>query len=150
MKIDEEEKAETLRTLFDMAVSQLVDYSSLRIPSGTRVAAVPLIASAAGAAAQAEYFTEQLTLSVSRAEAFRMVERQDLQKILEELELGLSGLVDDAAAAKVGELAGAEMLITGRLFSSAERYDVFLKLLRVETGEVLSVTKARVARELGL
>ena len=45
---------------------------------------------------------------------------------------------------------GAELLIIGRLYSTTEGYELFLKLLRVETGEVLSVTKAIIDKALGL
>jgi hypothetical protein len=45
---------------------------------------------------------------------------------------------------------GAQMLLTGRLFDRADAYEIFLKLLRVETGEILSVTKLVVDKKLGL
>ena len=45
---------------------------------------------------------------------------------------------------------GAELLIIGKLYSTAKGYELFLKLLRVETGEVLSVTKAIIDTALGL
>src|SRR5262252_8187539 len=44
------------------------------------------------------------------------VERAELEKILGEQELGLSGTVSPATAAKVGHLTGAKVLITGRVF----------------------------------
>jgi Mg-chelatase subunit ChlD/TolB-like protein len=150
VKITDEEKEKTLAKLFDMAIGQLADYSSARLPSSTRAAAVPLVASDAPLAAQAEYLSEQLLLSLSRSSLFRVVERKDLQSILSELELQLSGLVDDSQAAKVGNILGADVLLTGRLYVKEDRYEIFLKLLRVETGEILSVTKARVDRNLGI
>jgi hypothetical protein len=42
------------------------------------------------------------------------------------------------------------MLISGTLFDRGKNYEVFLKLLRVETGEILSVTKLLVDKALGL
>src|SRR5262249_21395702 len=44
------------------------------------------------------------------------VERADLEKILGEQELGLSGTVSPDTAAKVGHLTGAKVLVTGRVF----------------------------------
>jgi PBP1b-binding outer membrane lipoprotein LpoB len=79
-----------------------------------------------------------------------MVERKDLQKILKELAIQQTGLVDDGNAAKVGKMLGARMIISGVLYSKADAYEIFLKLLRVETGEVLSVNKLKIDKRLGL
>lgn len=152
--VREEDSAETLDKLFSQALSQLIDYSSYRIPPDTPASVLPLGAAAPELGASAEYFTEQLTLSFSRGEVvrrtFRVLERRDLQAVLEELELQLSALADEGAAARVGKLLGAEVLVTGRLFAKGGGFELFLKLLRVDTGEVLSVTKAVIDRRLGI
>ena len=145
-----EDSAETLGKLFDMAIGQIVDYASFRIPAGTPVAALPIVAQGAGQAADAEYFSEQEILSLARNRTFSMVERKDLQAILKELELQMSGIADEANAARVGKILNAQMLLSARMFDKPEGYEVFLKLLRVETGEVLSVTKLVIDRKLGL
>ena len=43
------------------------------------------------------------------------VERAELEKVLGEQELGLSGTVSPDTAAKVGHLTGAKILVTGRV-----------------------------------
>ncbi len=48
------------------------------------------------------------------------------------------------------EILGAKMLVTGTLYGKDGDYELFLKLLRVETAEVLSVTKARIGKGLGI
>lgn len=50
-----------------------------------------------------------------------LVERQEIEKILGEQELGLSGTVTADTVAKVGELTGAKVLVTGRIFDTAEK-----------------------------
>ena len=153
-KIDAEEREETLNKLFSMAVSQLIDYSTVRIPKGSAAAVLPLSPAQRDLSLNSEYFTEQLLLSFGKdktfKDLFRIVERKDLQSVLEELELQLSDLAEEQGAAKVGELLGAELLIIGKLYSTAKGYELFLKLVRVETGEVLSVTKAIIDKGLGL
>jgi Mg-chelatase subunit ChlD len=153
-KIGGEQREETLNKLFSMAISQLIDYSAVRIDRGTTAAVLPLSPAASNLDLNAEYFTEQLILSFGKdenfRELFRIVERKDLQNILSELELQLSDLAEEQGAARVGELLGAELLIIGKLYSTSNGYELFLKLLRVETGEVLSVTKAIIDTALGL
>ena len=46
------------------------------------------------------------------------VERAELEKVLGEQELGLSGTVSPDTAAKVGHLTGAKVLVTGRVFKA--------------------------------
>lgn len=147
---DDEKKEETLNKLFNMAVSQLVDYSSIKIENGTGTSIIPVISMDDKHEVDAEYFTDQLAGSVSKNEVFKILERGDLQKILKELELQLSGLVNDESAVKVGEFLGAQVLLTGKLYSTKDEYEIFLKLLRVETAEVLSVTKAVIDKKLGI
>ncbi|HAK59841.1 MAG TPA: hypothetical protein DCO77_05585 [Nitrospiraceae bacterium] len=149
-KREDEGGMETLQKLFDLAVSQLVDYSSIMIPGKTPAAIFPIVYNNKSLALHAEYFSEQLALSLSRNKTFTMVERADLQRILEEMKLQLTGVVPEDKAVKAGKLMGAKMLVTGRLYAKKNRYELFLKLLRVESGEVLSVTKARIDRTLGL
>jgi len=153
-KISEEQREQTLNKLFTMAVSQLIDYSTFRIPSGTPASILPLSPARSELSLNSEYFTEQLMLSFSQNEdfrkIFRIVARKDLQSILEELELQLSDLAEERGAARVGALLGADLLVIGKLYEKAEGYELFLKLVRVETGEVLSVTKAVIDKQLGL
>src|SRR5467141_2713996 len=44
------------------------------------------------------------------------VERAELAKVLGEQELSLSGTVSAASAAKIGNITGAKVLVTGRIF----------------------------------
>jgi Mg-chelatase subunit ChlD len=150
VRVKDEQKEETLKKLFDMAITQLIDYSSIGIGKGTTAAVIPVIPVQEKDALDAEYFTDQLIASLTANEVLRQVERKDLQGILEEMELQLSGLVDDESAVRVGELLGAEMLITGKLYRKDRTIEIFFKLLRVRTSEVLSVTKTKIDSTLGL
>ena len=161
-KIESETREDTLSKLFTQALQDLSDYSSLRLAPESKLAVMPLAVAqgsgeetpkegaADGASAQAEYFGSQLSLAASRSKLFTIVERGNLQAILGELELQLSGLADEGNAAKAGKLLGADFLLTGTVFRASGRYELFLKLLRVETAEVLAATKARLDLKLGL
>lgn len=66
-----------------------------------------------------------------------MVERTQLQAILNELELGHSGKVDPDTAAKVGKLLGAEYMVLGTYFEMMGTLRLDARLVRVETGEIV-------------
>lgn len=149
-KISDEKNEETLQKLFGMAISQLSDYSSIGIEDKTTVSILPVSATDNSLLLNAEYFTEQLSFSMSKNVKFKLVERKDMQKVLKELELQMAGLTDEANAAKVGKFLGAKMLVLGKIYKKNNNYEIFLKLLRVETAEVLSVTKTLIDQNLGL
>ncbi len=149
-KIDTEEKEETLDTLFNMAMEQLRDYSTYTVDSKTKAAIVPFSYKQDELSLDAEYFTERLILSFETSDIFTLVERKDIQKILEEQNLQLSGITEGEDAVKIGQILNADVLITGNLFGKEDSFELFLRLVRVETGEILSVTRSVIDRKLGL
>jgi len=64
------------------------------------------------------------------------VERAELEKVLGEQELGLSGTVSTETAAKVGQLTGAKVLVTGRVFRVDKELVVVSKIIGTETSRV--------------
>jgi hypothetical protein len=64
------------------------------------------------------------------------VERAELEKVLGEQELGLSGTVSAETAAKVGHLTGAKVLVTGRAFMAGKEFVVVAKIIGTETSRV--------------
>lgn len=150
VKISDEKKEETLKKLFEMGVGQLLDYSSFNIPVKTPTSVVPIVVSDKNDISTSEYFTEQLVFTVSNNKTFKLVERKDLQKVLSELELQSSALYDEDKAVKLGNFLGAKILIMGKLYVQKDSYQLFLKLLRVETAEILAVTKFKIDINLGL
>ena len=64
------------------------------------------------------------------------VDRSDLGKILGEQELGMSGTVTPESAAKVGQLTGAKVLVTGRVFEAGNQMILVAKTIGTETSRV--------------
>lgn len=64
------------------------------------------------------------------------VEREELAKVVGEQELGLSGNVSADSAAKVGQLTGAKVLVTGRVFKADSDLIIVAKIIGVETSRV--------------
>jgi hypothetical protein len=64
------------------------------------------------------------------------VERAELEKALGEQELGLSGTVSSDSAAKVGQLTGAKVLVTGRVFNVGDQTIIVAKIIGTETSRV--------------
>lgn len=78
-----------------------------------------------------------------------LVERAELEKALGEQELGLSGAVSTDTAAKVGNLTGAQVLVTGRAFKVEKDLVIVAKIISAETGRVYGeMVKGNVAQTI--
>jgi len=64
------------------------------------------------------------------------VERAELEKVLGEQELGLSGTVNPDSVAKIGQLTGAKVLVTGRVFRADDQTVIVAKVIGTETSRV--------------
>jgi len=73
----------------------------------------------------------------SRADNCTIVERDRLEDILKEIELGQSGKVDPKTAAKVGKLLGARYIVLGSFFDMFGTFRVDSRIIEVETGAIL-------------
>jgi TolB-like protein len=78
-----------------------------------------------------------------------LVERDDLKKVLDELELSQSGLVNPAQAVEVGHLTGAKILVTGSVLQAGGHLYIIAKIIGTETSRVLGASvKGRLDDEL--
>lgn len=88
-----------------------------------------------------------LNATLSAEPQLILVERAELEKVLGEQELGLSGTVSADTAAKVGHLTGAKVLITGRVFKVDKETMIVAKVIGTETsrvyGEMVKGTSAK-------
>ena len=84
-----------------------------------------------------------LTARVAQALAadgrVQMVERELLQKVLEELQLSSSNLTDPATALKIGKLLSARILASGSLMQEKKGMTVILRFIDTETTAVRKV-----------
>jgi hypothetical protein len=77
-----------------------------------------------------------LNASLSTDSQIITVERAELEKVLGEQELGLSGTVSPDTAAKVGHLTGAKVLVTGRVFKADKELVIVAKIIGTETSRI--------------
>ena len=80
--------------------------------------------------------SEMLTTDLSSVKNLKIVDRQALEKLLNEQNLNNSKSFDQATATKLGKLLGAEIIITGTYFEFFGTLRVDAKFINVETGEI--------------
>ncbi len=81
---------------------------------------------------------DMMITEMSKIKGLKVVERQRIQSIIEELNLNETDMVDKSTTQKMGKLLGAKVMLFGgfsNLFNDKLRIDV--RLVRTETGETL-------------
>ena len=72
---------------------------------------------------------------MSKIEALKVVERAQLQKLLEEMQLGQAGMLDQSTAQQVGKLLGAQTLLLGSFLNMpGDKLRIDARIVEVETG----------------
>jgi TolB-like protein len=85
---------------------------------------------------------QMLISDLSGMPAVRIVERDRLQEVLDEIKLGQSAKIDPASAAKAGKLLGARYMVLGSYFDLMGTLRADARVVEVETGRVLRSTGA--------
>jgi len=79
--------------------------------------------------------------------AARVVERQEIQRLLDEQNLSAQNRVDPQTAAKVGKLVGARYVVAGTFIDFYGDFRVDVRLVNVETGEIVKTESERMQRD---
>lgn len=96
---------------------------------------------AANSAALGKAVSVMLITEMQGRPGLRMVERQELRKLIEEQALAVSGMVDDDTAIEIGQLLGAGYMVWGGATLVGPTLRLDLRMVDVETGEVEPVLK---------
>ena len=83
---------------------------------------------------EVETLTERLRSEIAKTKEIRLTDRKLLEKILNEQGLQQSGCTTDECAAEVGQLLGAQFMISGSIGKLGNTYTVDTKMVSVTTG----------------
>jgi len=83
---------------------------------------------------EAETLTERLRSEIANTNAVRLTDRKLLEKILQEQGLQQSGCTTDECAAEVGQLLGAQFIISGSIGKLGSSFTIDAKMVSVTTG----------------
>lgn len=79
----------------------------------------------------------------------KVVDRNNIAKIIRESEFQQAGLVDETTAVKIGKIAGADYIVIGNLTGIGGTYYLNLNLISTETAEIVAsaIAEAKEAAE---
>jgi formylglycine-generating enzyme required for sulfatase activity/TolB-like protein len=85
----------------------------------------------------ARALTNRLIIELHRTNKFKILERKDLDKIIEEQKFQLSGCSSDQCLVKLGQIANVHQIVGGSISKVGEVYSISARLISVESGEVI-------------
>lgn len=81
---------------------------------------------------------QMMITDLTGQKGLKVVERARLQAILDELEMGHSGVADPNTANTLGKLLSAQYLVTGSYMEMMGTFRVDARLIKVETSEIIN------------
>ncbi|NOX38195.1 MAG: hypothetical protein GXO78_11750 [Calditrichaeota bacterium] len=94
---------------------------------------------------------DMLITQLVKSGKFIVIERQELEKVLQEQSLGMSGMVTAQSAARVGKLLGVELIVTGSVTEFGQKETKIGGALgRIGIGGAISRRKARAVVDIRL
>jgi len=79
-------------------------------------------------------FVENAFVNIGKV---RVVDRKNIEKIMEEYKFQSSALTDENTAVEIGKLSGADIIVIGSINFVGKMYYLNIKLINVETGEII-------------
>lgn len=83
-----------------------------------------------------------LVTEFAERDGLQVLERQQIQALLQEQRLTLSGRVDESSAVEIGKLLGVQYVFHGSVVSIATQLRIDIRAVDVETSEIKAVMKS--------
>lgn len=125
------------------------DFSKAANKLGRRhVAVVPFRDTSGKESRSGAVVAERLMAHLLDRGSLEVVERSQLEAVMEELRLGSMGVVDPASVKRLGRFLGVEAVITGTTVDLlGNQVEVHARLIDVETARVLAASTAKIDKD---
>jgi TolB-like protein len=85
------------------------------------------------------FLSEEFSVAMAKThKGFQVIDRAHLKAIIAEYKLGSSGLINPATVQKIGQITGADALLTGSMTPFSERVRVAVKVLATDTANIIT------------
>ena len=136
---------QTLDSKLDDLVNQIV--FSLSQNQKTKIAVIEFSDIQGNITNLGKYLAEELTTRLYRTGKFEVVERQLMNKLIKEQELGISGFIDDNTAVSLGQILGVDAIASGSITDLGKSIKVNARLISTESGKVFSVASVKIPKD---
>jgi primosomal replication protein N len=117
----------------DNAIRNSIIYLTQRLPHGTMVIVFGFNSQEKNLS---DYIMDQMMTYLVNEEYMRVIDRQNQELLRQELNIQMSGNVDDELAHSIGKQFGADIIITGSLTQQGAEYRMQVRAINVETAQI--------------
>lgn len=82
--------------------------------------------------------SETLTSALVNSSGFRIIERQQLNKVIGEMEMSQTGFIETTNAVSIGKMLHADAIITGSVALLGDQIQVNARIIDIESAYVIS------------
>jgi TolB-like protein len=93
------------------------------------------------------YISEELVTDLFGIGGLDIVERAMLDRLLGEIKLGQTGVLDPETARKVGKVAGVDAIVTGSITDLQSYVSLNCRLIDAQTGRVFGAAQTRIVKD---
>lgn len=110
----------------------------------SRIAVFPFADTNAAAkqAGNGEAIAGMLMTELINSKTFQVVERSEIQRIIDEIGLGQGGIIDASTAKEIGKIYGVDNLVFGSVAKFGSLVEADIRLVETESGEALLADNA--------
>ena len=94
-----------------------------------------------------KYLSEELITKLFKTKMFNVIERQLLNKVLEEHKLNYTGLIDDKTAKEIGKVLGVDAICSGTVTDLITTVKINTRIIDTETGSLFAVASASIQKD---
>ncbi|MDR0313108.1 MAG: InlB B-repeat-containing protein [Treponema sp.] len=117
----------------DAAIRETSDYLNKQLPRGNKLLILNIQSEFP---ALSEYIIDELIANTVNDRVFSVVDRRQLDTIRAELGFQMSGEVNDETAQSVGQMTGAQIIISGAISRIGDLYRLRVRALSVQSAEI--------------
>ena len=119
------------------AIKEIADYYNKKLPENSIVAILNI---KSDNLMLSNYIIGELFNNIVDMENLILVDRKNLELIKNEIELHLSGYVSDESAQAIGKILGAEIIISGEIYTMNKMYRLDTRAISVENAALMGVS----------
>lgn len=134
-----------LSTQLEDLTNQII--GSLDQNKKSKIAIMEFVDMQANVSSLGKYISEELTTRLYLTGEFEVVERQLLDKIIEEQKISLSGLIDESSAVELGKVLGVDAIASGTITDLGTSVKINARLISAETGQLFSVASVEIPKD---
>ena len=124
-------------TELDILFDSLFSFLTPEI-KGARITVVPFTENAGQGSGIGESLAEFMIVRLQQLGVFTLVDRNEFERVIGEIELSQTGLIDDAATIEIGKMLSSQYLLTGSISMLFGKYRITAKVINIETTQILN------------